>query len=164
MVWQTSSRANFPSFLEGLSLRPGVAVGGHNVDGDFPSFLEGLSLRQCKSPGLSHVPDFPSFLEGLSLRQGRVQQRPTGCHHNFPSFLEGLSLRPTAAMMPSTQRGNFPSFLEGLSLRLCGNLGFSVYFFHFPSFFGGAFIEAKSAETHSGSSRPISLLFRRDFH
>ncbi len=39
-----------------------------------------------------------------------------------------------------------------------------LIFSAFPFLLGRAFIEAKSAETHSGSSRPISLLFRRDFH
>ena len=37
---------NFPSFLEGLSLRPKRKATFHTKDMHFPSFLEGLSLRR----------------------------------------------------------------------------------------------------------------------
>ena len=61
---------------------------------DFPSFSEGLSLRPMSEKTLIDriVLDFPSFSEGLSLRPGswRVQIRVM----HFPSFSEGLSLRP----------------------------------------------------------------------
>ena len=40
------SGSYFPSFSEGLSLRPGVVSPFNNVSGDFPSFSEGLSLRR----------------------------------------------------------------------------------------------------------------------
>ena len=36
---------DFPSFLEGLSLRPFKLGSGALVAANFPSFLEGLSLR-----------------------------------------------------------------------------------------------------------------------
>ena len=38
---------DFPSFLEGLSLRPGDYLARISADGHFPSFLEGLSIRQA---------------------------------------------------------------------------------------------------------------------
>ena len=41
VVWM-----NFPSFLEGLSLRPVEIAELIGALEDFPSFLEGLSLRQ----------------------------------------------------------------------------------------------------------------------
>jgi len=82
---------------------------------------------------------------------------------NFPSFSEGLSLRLDDETRGGHHRADFPSFLEGLSLRPTRSVGRSVSR-SFPFLLGRAFIEAKSAETHSGSSRPISLLFRRDFH
>ena len=41
-------RQDFPSFLEGLSLRPNRTVSLElTVSEDFPSFLEGLSLRRA---------------------------------------------------------------------------------------------------------------------
>ena len=70
---------------------PGLDV--ETVRPDFPSFSEGLSLRPSQKvlpgPGL----DFPSFSEGLSLRLDRAHAQGYEVT-NFPSFSEGLSLRP----------------------------------------------------------------------
>ena len=59
---------NFPSFSEGLSLRPppGMSLVGSWVN--FPSFSEGLSLRRTAAVAVCPAGHFPSFSEGLSLR------------------------------------------------------------------------------------------------
>ena len=118
MVWQTSSRANFPSFLEGLS------------------------LRQCKSPGLSHVPDFPSFLEGLSLRP------ITSIFYAFlflafpllfgGAFIEARTCPATTDGMPS----QFPLLFGGAFIEANGGDDAKHPAGKFPLLFGGAFIEA----------------------
>ena len=59
----------FPFLFGRAFIEAGDAVVGASGALDFPSFLEGLSLRldrTCHCEGLHH--DFPSFLEGLSLR------------------------------------------------------------------------------------------------
>ena len=70
---------NFPSFLEGLSLRLDIHAGVVGRDrGDFPSFLEGLSLRLADTSAVRRDNrDFPSFLEGLSIRQINIPLRMT---------------------------------------------------------------------------------------
>ena len=61
---------------------------------DFPSFLEGLSLRHLANVITEiFTRDFPSFLEGLSLRRSSFARRRATTFGDFPSFLEGLSLR-----------------------------------------------------------------------
>ena len=69
---------NFPSFLEGLSLRLELEA-SKKEEGRrsyFPSFLEGLSLRPGCATHVLHVPEnFPSFLEGLSLRPSGMEVR-----------------------------------------------------------------------------------------
>ena len=42
---------DFPSFSEGLSLRPGFDSQGRGGRGNFPSFSEGLSLRPVGDAG-----------------------------------------------------------------------------------------------------------------
>ena len=64
--------ADFPSFSEGLSLRPNLGVAIHGLCGYFPSFSEGLSLRLfTQTAAEAWFTDFPSFSEGLSLRRSR---------------------------------------------------------------------------------------------
>ena len=64
------SAADFPSFLEGLSLRLGGLLRPTQHAVQFPFLLGGAFIE---APGLltEHPPtlDFPSFLEGLSLRR-----------------------------------------------------------------------------------------------
>ena len=63
------SQRYFPSFSEGLSLRPASTGRVMNAAADFPSFSEGLSLRLVGGGVLAkHQLNFPSFSEGLSLR------------------------------------------------------------------------------------------------
>ena len=90
------------------------------LGGDFPTFLEGLSLRQNLRGLLGHyrVP-FPfllgrAFIEAYTMSQERIT--PT----EFP-FLLGRAF--IEAMRPSSESMRkcfyFPSFWEGLSLRPC---------------------------------------------
>ena len=133
---------DFPSFSEGLSLRPGEHLARVRTDREFPflfgrafiearadpdasettdnfpSFSEGLSLRlPCYMPSSSQVFNFPSFSEGLSLRLLAMYETANG-GEDFPSFSEGLSLRPSKSGCFTAKSTDFPSFSEGLSLRL----------------------------------------------
>ena len=85
---------NFPSFSEGLSLRPVVFHDAARGDKLFPflfggTFIEALALHHFIAPDFTN---FPSFSEGLSLRQRDVGNFLRGLWY-FPSFSEGLSLR-----------------------------------------------------------------------
>ena len=63
------------AFIEAVNLVQLEAL----VAVDFPSFSEGLSLRpRIFSPGQFFTPNFPSFSEGLSLRRrcAHGHQRP----------------------------------------------------------------------------------------
>ena len=85
---------------------------------DFPSFLEGLSLRHSYALEIvnDYREDFPSFLEGLSLRHSVWKTAPVKMFL-FP-FLFGRAFIEAAGPKSTTARTfNFPSFLEGLSLR-----------------------------------------------
>ena len=151
---------HFPSFSEGLSLRPFWTLFPPAMKRHFPSFSEGLSLRRERGHGdENHARDFPSFSEGLSLRP-TASTRTAAQSAHFPSFSEGLSLRrckycarTTPPLFPflfggtfieacdpagkATGYYNFPSFSEGLSLRLlvCSRRGCSDL--NFPSFSEG---------------------------
>ena len=183
---------HFPSFSEGLSLRPrdelfgagcrrtfpflfggtfieaygiGVAVSRAGSP-NFPSFSEGLSLRHPKIQFVTVLAaDFPSFSEGLSLRPELGIDWSRSQARDFPSFSEGLSLRRLRGGKPRNLTGeHFPSFSEGLSLRLASSmLDFSSRP-KFPFLFGGTFIEAPTYLLKPFSSTRISLPFRRDFH
>ena len=61
---------DFPSFSEGLSLRPKTLNARRAVGGKFPflfggTFIEASSAQPTPEP----EPNFPSFSEGLSLRR-----------------------------------------------------------------------------------------------
>ena len=121
-IIQTRER-NFPSFLEGLSLRHHQAP-PHSRRAQFPflfggTFIEALCTCRSRSPNHPH---FPSFLEGLSLRH-QAHASPTPRRRKFP-FLFGrafIEASFTATGTPGSP--NFPSFLEGLSLRRKEGLG-----------------------------------------
>ena len=67
---------HFPSFSEGLSLRPAENVVQGAGGADFPSFSEGLSLRPGVYPTLTKFfLYFPSFSEGLSLRRNITTEK-----------------------------------------------------------------------------------------
>ena len=137
-----SSRRDFPSFWEGLSLRLQViGLGNRFVIQHFPSFWEGLSLRQRESrqlphwralfpfllgrafieaiskfPGGAYEAEFP-FLLGRAFIEAAHLRRPAHRALHFPSFWEGLSLRHFGFGIFGAGVANFPSFWEGLSLR-----------------------------------------------
>ena len=74
---------DFPSFLEGLSLRPREHCAGHGAGSRFlrlraGTFIEAPPLPQSNARSLC---DFPSFSEGLSTRQINIAQddRETVC-------------------------------------------------------------------------------------
>ena len=103
----------------------------------FPSFSEGLSLRPPRSKcSPAATPPFP-FLFGRAFIEAVCRRVSRRCYLHFPSFSEGLSLRLRRHHPPSPQRPHFPSFSEGLSLRLCGSGGMSECLSYFPSFSEG---------------------------
>ena len=67
---QAGTAGYFPSFLEGLSLRPDKTGHDQQKRFTFPFLLGGAfieaDVNNAGSPGEGG--DFPSFLEGLSLR------------------------------------------------------------------------------------------------
>ena len=130
---------DFPSFLEGLSLRRRYPLLPVHLDSRFP-FLFGRAFIEAPSQEArydSPQVHFPSFLEGLSLRRTSLNSSVGrlifpflfgrafieagtsgfrgGCRGYFPSFLEGLSLRREDMERLAVHDAHFPSFLEGLS-------------------------------------------------
>ena len=79
----------FPFLFGGAFIEAGNQDRPRRLRMDFPSFLEGLSLRRVLSPGkyLARI-DFPSFLEGLSLRRHPTEP-PTHPHQRFPFLFGG---------------------------------------------------------------------------
>ena len=132
---------------------------------DFPSFLEGLSLRR-RLVVLSdrRRVDFPSFLEGLSLRP--VSRRwLSSSHTGFPFLFGGAFIEASAtSRLLQRAKSHFPSFLEGLSLRRYRDQGAGGGYRAFPFLFGGAFIEAIDSAKTDSSDEEISLPFWRGFH
>ena len=94
MVLDELWRAYFPSFSEGLSLRPGAFANAQAALGHFPSFSEGLSLRPFSMRDWFSLPKFPFLFGGtfIEARAGHRIIQAGGCP-DFPSFSEGLSLR-----------------------------------------------------------------------
>ena len=86
----------FPFLFGGTFIEAGAFTVAHVFYAvDFPSFSEGLSLRPTQHAVLPEsAPHFPSFSEGLSLRR-RTTIRFLFLPPDFPSFSEGLSLRLT---------------------------------------------------------------------
>ena len=120
---------------------------------DFPSFSEGLSLRpRTLLPARYRYSYFPSFSEGLSLRLGKRRGSASSAR-NFPSFSEGLSLRHRAITRPYEAILDFPSFSEGLSLRQTTDATLDAVIFLFPFLFGGAFIEAERRSPYEWCNR-----------
>ena len=85
---------------------------------NFPFFLEGLSLRLDRVAVIVRQRrDFPSFF-GRGFIEARLCMPPWQPTSSFPSFWEGLSLRPTVPRPGrSVSAPDFPSFSGGLSLR-----------------------------------------------
>ena len=132
----------FPSFSEGLSLRPSTICAWVLPSRVFP-FLFGGTFIEADGRTLYQwnvAANFPSFSEGLSLRH-RTRRAKRLKRLDFPSFSEGLSLRREAGDHLEAV-GNFPSFSEGLSLRHCVMRWKRRITVRFPFLFGGTFIEA----------------------
>ena len=153
----------------------------------FPSFSEGLSLRPVRgSWSVSARPPFP-FLFGRAFIEAGSDLLGFLVRNNFPSFSEGLSLRRWILCLRQRYRTDFPSFSEGLSLRRVYSVTPGVRLSPFPFLFGRAFIEARIAPAggaaggdfpsfseglslrrnaweNSGYLVSISLPFRKGFH
>ena len=152
-------QGHFPSFSEGLSLRPMSIPMGAPENGVFPFLFGGAFIEALSTFSLSMRPiNFPSFSEGLSLRLSVPVSARVQCH-NFPSFSEGLSLR---LVSPHGRPGIYPRFpflfggafieAEILIDTLLGAVAF-------PFLFGGAFIEARMLLSRSGMASRFPFLF-----
>ena len=70
-VYIYTAAPHFPSFLEGLSLRPREDGAGYGAGGHFP-FFSGAFIEVIGTGRSSRIHlNFPPFLEGLSLRPHR---------------------------------------------------------------------------------------------
>ena len=179
---------DFPSYLEGLSLRQlrcsdvplkegafpflfgrafieaKIPLALNDSPWHFPSYLEGLSLRPHKWVTISAACTyFPSYLEGLSLRPLLDYPNCALCGH-FPSYLEGLSLRLTQDDFSIFQNSNFPSYLEGLSLRPCLNSQqLPRCPWDFPSYLEGLSLRPTGRPSQAAAVRGFPFLFGRAF-
>ena len=155
---------DFPSFSEGLSLRPLDSEDPRAGGLYFPSFSEGLSLRLCVKLDVRCVKGFP-FLFGGTFIEAHLDARgkAAGCG-NFPSFSEGLSLRHDVEAQRIGRSIYFPSFSEGLSLRPGSDDYVGYPGRYFPSFSEGLSLRPSSVCSGQGHRPCISLPFRRDFH
>ena len=133
---------DFPSFLEGLSLRRRYPLLPVHLDSRFPflfgrAFIEAREhLRHDRVPlrfpflfGRAFIEAhqthwvqevwqiFPFLLEGVSLRPVASAEFVDG-HHRFPCFFVGTFIEALSPHPPRQPPQDFPSFLDGLSLRL----------------------------------------------
>ena len=185
-----SSRRDFPSFWEGLSLRLQViGLGNRFVIQHFPSFWEGLSLRQRESRQLPHWRALFPFLLGRAFIEA-ISKFPGGAYEaEFPFLLGRAFIEAFRFWNIWGGGGKFPfllgrAFIEAVTAHTAPKPQHS-----FPFLSGGAFIEASSPPTKDntmGTNFPsywgglslrrhaglhlgdavsgISLPFRRDFH
>ena len=87
-------------------------------ESDFPSFLEGLSLREPKPKGTRKCWHRFPFLFGRAFIEGSKKKTKGVSGGNFPSFLEGLSLRVRRLSDGEISSIKFPflfgrAFIEG---------------------------------------------------
>ena len=183
------ARHDFPSFLEGLSLRRFWC--GHQsqrADAHFPSFSKGLSLRrdraQAQRSRRREGVSLP-LLEGLSLRPIRREQREQRegiLRFQAETFIEASPWLLKPAPSPRFLRFLAETFIEASQSQYTGTRTAG-----FPFLFGGAFIEAKANNERFSTQRfpysfvgtfieagvwkrarltplAISLPFRRDLH
>ena len=64
---------DFPSFSEGLSLRPNIFMSGGALKGYFPSFSEGLSLRRKNESFSGYWATFPFLFGGTFIEAVTTQ-------------------------------------------------------------------------------------------
>ena len=104
----------FPFLFGGTFIEARIAPAGTGAGGaNFPSFSEGLSLRPAAwfavhSGGVG----FP-FLFGGTFIEARSGVRTNLDHGNFPSFSEGLSLRLVQPLGAGLRRAAFPFLFGG---------------------------------------------------
>ena len=119
----------------------------------FPSFSEGLSLRPCDfSDGKRFPGNFPSFSEGLSLRV-RFAEHALTSQRRFPFLFGGAFIEASTEWAWRWKQKYFPSFWEGLSWRRRGVWVMSPCARAFPFLLGRAFIEAP--KNHPPQPNPL---------
>ena len=131
----------------------------------FPSFSEGLSLRPCDfSDGKRFPGNFPSFSEGLSLRV-RFAEHALTSQRRFPFLFGGAFIEASTEWAWRWKQKYFPSFWEGLSLRLCDSGGISeVSIWDFHSLLEGLSLRCLGVVINPSAQMLISLPNRRGFH
>ena len=144
-VNQCERTPQFPFLLGGTFIEACLSVASPSVrvHRNFPSFWEGLSLRPKNYAPIPVDPEFPFLLGGTFIEATKTNPAAKCRAAYFPSFWEGLSLRLCIARAACVWKSrNFPSFWEGLSLRRFGFFVMEVVTSAFPFLLGGTFIEA----------------------
>ena len=174
MAPTTGNPIHFPSFSEGLSLRPIRREQREQREGilrfQAESFIEASPWLLKPAPS----PRFLRFLAETFIEACRRVERSMRCW-DFPSFWEGLSLRhrrPTGASMRTHALSETGVYYEIFSLsgETCikaqrGRTNGEHRRWLFPYSFVGTFIEAKALHDAVETSRDISSLpMWRGFH
>ena len=110
--------------------------------GYFPSFLEGLSLRPVEKPVLPSIYMVFPFLLGGAFIEAAVRRLFIESAWDFPSFLEGLSLRRFFGGWLRRWILRFPFLLGGAFIEAAWRGLKDSKLLKFPFLLGGAFIEA----------------------
>ena len=84
---------SFPFLFGGTFIEAGVIPGGQPGGVYFPSFSEGLSLRPAGLLLFDRFPGFPFLFGGTFIEAEHPNIPRARSAENFPSFSEGLSLR-----------------------------------------------------------------------
>ena len=132
---------------------------------NFPSFSEGLSLRPVGALNLQLVARlFPFLFGGTFIEARRDVFAFLGHSLEFPFLFGGTFIEALGNHHRNHKRRRFPFLFGGTFIEAEGYAVESLVTVVFPFLFGGTFIEASACTTSPQTKNPISLPFRRDFH
>ena len=136
---------------------------GEAVDQHFPSFSEGLSLRPSEGAGVfEEVVGFP-FLFGGTFIEAPTSRINQLIPLRFPFLFGGTFIEALDVPRVHASEG-FPFLFGGTFIEAPVYIAGYARVSRFPFLFGGTFIEARRWYRLRSRSAPISLPFRRDFH
>ena len=133
----------FPFLLGGTFIEAQQAQSQQLFPAYFPSFWEGLSLRPKNYAPIPVDPEFPFLLGGTFIEATKTNPAAKCRAAYFPSFWEGLSLRPHHTLLVGKSGAGFPFLLGGTFIEAVYRKGgVRVEVSKFPFLLGGTFIEA----------------------
>ena len=144
-VNQCERTPQFPFLLGGTFIEACLSVASPSVrvHRNFPSFWEGLSLRPKNYAPIPVDPEFPFLLGGTFIEATKTNPAAKCRAAYFPSFWEGLSLRPHHTLLVGKSGAGFPFLLGGTFIEAVYRKGgVRVEVSKFPFLLGGTFIEA----------------------